>query len=151
MSQSFLDREGMLIVVVAIMMAALLAAGGYYLFNPVESTDTQIADHVSNSTPADSAGSVTPEPESLLDPSMTFDYAGQDGMTVLGLLKAEHSVTLDSELLLFGSIVIAIDSFESGPGYFWVYYKDSLRGDRSPDVCTTQSDERIRWHLQKRK
>lgn len=151
MSQSFLDREGLLIVVVAIMMVALLAAGGYYLFNPVESTDAQNADHVSDSTIAVSAGSVTPGSGSLIDPEVTFDYAGQDGMTVLGLLNAKHSVTLDSELLLFGSIVIAIDSFESGPGYFWVYYKDSLRGDRSPDVCTTQSDERIHWQLQKRK
>ena len=148
MSQSFLDREGLLILVVAVMMVALLAAGGYYLFNPVESTDTEHADRESD--PA-SAESEMLEPETVVDPSVTFDYAGQDGMTVLGLLNANYAVTLDSELALFGSIVLAIDSFECGPDYFWVYYKDSLRGDRSPDVCTTQSDEQIHWLLQKRK
>lgn len=144
MSQSFLDREGLLIVVVAVMVLALLGAGGYYLFNPPASND-------SSQATGDSFILVTPEPEPWADPSTTFEYAGQDGMTVLGLLKADHSVKLDSELLLFGSIVLSIDSFESGPDYLWVYYKDSIRGDRSPDVCTTLAAERVRWQLQKRK
>jgi hypothetical protein len=80
-----------------------------------------------------------------------ISYAGEDGKTVLELLKQDHRVQLDSELLLFGSIVLAIDTFRAGPDDYWIYYRDSLRGDRSPEVCTTHTGETIRWLLRSRK
>jgi hypothetical protein len=149
MAQSFLDREGILIVVVATLVLCLLGAGGYFLFNPPENIDAVTP--ISTSSNAQQAqASLTPQDPGP-DTSAFFDYSGQDGQTVLELLKADHTVLLDSELLLFGSIVLAIDSLESGQDYFWVYYKDSVRGDRSPDVCTTYTADRVRWQLQKRK
>jgi hypothetical protein len=80
-----------------------------------------------------------------------FHFAGEDGKTVLELLNRDHTVVLDSELLLFASIVLAIDSFAAASDEYWIFYRDSLRGDRSPEVCTTHHGETIRWVLESRK
>jgi hypothetical protein len=150
MSQSFLDREGVLIVVVALVTLGLLGAGGYYLLNPPESSVTpdpgELPNAATDVTTASSFGTAW-----RIDTSAVFEYPGQDGWTVLDLLKADHSVMLDSELMLFGTIVLSIDSFEAGPGHYWLYYRDSVRGDRPAAACTTHSAEQIRWVLQKRK
>jgi hypothetical protein len=139
----FLDREGLGIVLVAVLVVGLLAAGAYVLWNP------PAEDPGGDATTGTSAGS--DPPLVIADSTMEFLYPGEEGRTVLELLKQDHVVALDSELLLFGSIVLQIDSFSAGPDQYWIYYRDTLRGDRSPEVCTTTAGETIRWVLTRRR
>jgi hypothetical protein len=139
----FMDREGIAIVMVAVLVVGLLAAGAYVLWNPP--TENPVVD----STTATATGTeVRPV---VADSTMEFVYPGEDGRTVLELLKRDHTVALDSELMLFGSIVLQIDSFAASPHQYWIYYRDSLRGDRSPEVCTTVAGESIHWVLTRRR
>jgi hypothetical protein len=150
MAQSFLDREGVLILVVAVLALILLSAAGYFLWHPPEDGEQG---SVRPPEPGPGTDTAVPPTPPVRDPA-TFpevSYAGEDGKTVLELLKQDHQVQLDSELLLFGSIVLAIDTLKAGPGDYWIYYRDSLRGDRSPEVCTTHTGETIRWLLRSRK
>ena len=139
----FLDREGIGIVLVAVLVVGLLAAGAYVLWNPPAEGPG------GDTTTATSTGSVAPPV--VADSTMEFLYLGEEGRTVLELLNRDHVVVLDSELLLFGSIVLQIDSFSAGADQYWIYYRDSLRGDRSPEVCTTLAGETIRWVLTRRR
>lgn len=140
-----LDREGLGLVAVAILVVILLAAGGWFLYNPPGR--------------ADSTAEVQPPPvtsEAELSPSprtgpREISYPGRDGATVLELLNESHRVRLDTELLLFGSIVLEIDSVAALPNEFWSFYRDSTRGDRSPERCTTRTGEVIRWVLTERR
>ena len=149
MSSPFLDREGMLIVALAALVLILLVAGAFVLWEVPGDSPSDMTP----ATPPDTAtlsGDVRP-PRVVSDTGLEFRYPGEDGKTVLELLKGEHEVVLDSELLLFGSIVLAIDSFVVAADQYWIYYRDSVRGDRSPEVCTTYSGETIRWVLRRRK
>jgi hypothetical protein len=149
MAQSFLDREGVLVVLVAVLALVLLVAAGYFLWHP-----PGVGRQGAALPPGPGTDTTTPPPTPpVQNPAAfpTISYAGEDGRTVLELLKQDHQVQLDSELLLFGSIVLAIDSLRAGPGDYWIYYRDSLRGDRSPEVCTTYTGETIRWLLRSRK
>jgi len=139
----FLDREGIGIVLVAVLVVGLLAAGAYVLWNPPAEGPG------GGTTTATSTDSVAPPV--VTDSTMEFLYLGEEGRTVLELLNRDHAVVLDSELLLFGSIVLQIDSFSAGADQYWIYYRDSLRGDRSPEVCTTLAGETIRWVLTRRR
>jgi hypothetical protein len=139
----------MLIVALAALVLMLMVAGAFVLW---ESPQDSLSG-VTPATPPDTAasgGDVRP-PRVVSDTGLEFRYPGEDGKTVLELLKGEHEVVLDSELLLFGSIVLAIDSFVVAADQYWIYYRDSTRGDRSPEVCTTYSGETIRWVLRRRK
>ena len=145
MAQRFLDREGGLIILLGLLVLVFLAAAGYVLWNPPDrapgppgAADSTLAD----SSAAHAAASRGPREVVL---------AGQDGRTVLELLEAEHRVVLDSELLLFGSIVLAIDDVRAEPDEFWLYYRDSVPGDRPPETCTTANGETIRWVLHARR
>ena len=149
MSTPFLDREGMLIVALAALVLMLMVAGAFVLWESPQDSLSGVAP----ATPLDTAasgGDVRP-PRVVSDTGLEFRYPGEDGKTVLELLKGEHEVVLDSELLLFGSIVLAIDSFVVTADQYWIYYRDSTQGDRSPEVCTTYSGETIRWVLRRRK
>lgn len=137
----FMDREGIAIVLVGVLIVGLLAAGAYVLWNPP-----------AEDPPPDTAADTTiTVPRVVSDTTLEFRYVGEEGRTVLEQLKQHHEVVLDSELILFGSIVLQIDSFAAGPDQYWIYYRDSLRGDRSPEVCTTAAGEQIRWVLTRRR
>ena len=147
MSRTFFDAEGVLIIALAVLVLLLLVAGAFFLIDaPGTDPDGQTV-----TQPVDTTPQTQRPPPLVSDSTLEFIYPGQDGRTVLDLLEQRHAVTLDSELLLFGAIVIAIDSFPSGPDQFWIYYRDSAEGDRSPDVCTTYPGETIRWVLRRRK
>jgi hypothetical protein len=137
----FMDREGIAIVLVAVLVVGLLAGGAYVLWNPP----------AENLPPITTADTTTAVPQVVSDTALEFSYMGEEGRTVLELLKRDHQITLDSELILFGSIVLQIDSFTAGPDQYWIYYRDTLRGDRSPEVCTTAAGEQIRWVLTRRR
>lgn len=141
---ALLDREGMGLVAVAVLAVIFLGAGAWFLYHPPqESAPPRSEQQVSASPrPTHVAGT---------DVLVEIDYPGRDGATVLDLLKEHHSVRLDSELALFGAIVLDIDSFSARPDEFWIFYRDSLRGDRPPDVCTTRTGESIRWVLKARR
>ena len=139
---ALLDKEGLGLALLALLVIVFLAVGGWFLYHP----------------PADPAPSpslnVTPLPEQSSNPGSgpaEVSYPGRDGATVLELLKERHTVLLDSELALFGAIVLQIDGQAALPNQFWIYYRDSLRGDRSPDECTTRTGESIRWVLNERR
>ena len=146
MSRTFLDREGLLILILAVAVMALLAAGAFVLWKSPDAPP--VVTHDTKPPPVD--GERTSPPPFVSDTTLEFEYPGQDGRTVLELLNEQHTVRLDSELLLFGSIVLAIDTFAAAPDQYWIYYRDSLRGDRSPEVCTTFAGETIRWVLTRR-
>ena len=144
MGQFFLDREGIAIILVGIVVVVLLGVAAFVLINV-------------SGEPGDSGVEGADVPDQtvirplVLDSTLEFRYEGEEGRTVLELLERDHTVRLDSELLLFGSIVLAIDSFAAAPNEYWIYYRDSARGDRSPEVCTTYAGETIRWVLRRRR
>jgi len=154
MAARFLDRDGLFIVGLGAVALLSLAFGGYFLFNPpqvAERPGGETGTHpMADTTHAvvqpqssDTATGVRLVPEVLVP--------GEDGRTVLDLLEASHKVEIDTELLVFGSIVLAIDSVHAGPSEYWVYYRDSLPGVRPPEACTTQTGETIRWILKHRR
>ena len=141
-----LDREGLAIGVVAVLVVALLAAGAYVLFETPAPADGSL------DVAFDTSRTARPPPApAVSDSTLEFAYPGEEGRTVLELLKREHEVRLDSELMLFGSIVLAIDTFVATQNQYWIYYRDSVRGDRSPEVCTTVTGETIHWVLTQRR
>jgi hypothetical protein len=148
MPQRFLDREGILIVSLAGLSMILIVAAGVFLWAP-PGGDLRAG--------SDSAGREEAMPSTASSQSVdhedvaVIEYPGEAGSTVLDLLKREHAIALDTELLLFGSIVLTIDSFTAGPNELWTFYRDGIPGDRSPDECTTFTGETIRWVLRSRK
>lgn len=148
MPQKFLDREGLLIVSLAGLSVILLVAAAVALWIPPGG---------SGDAPSETAPRRQPQPISADHPVVDRDaiavieYAGEAGATVLDLLKREHTVAIDTELLLFGSIVLTVDSLTAAPNELWTYYRDGVPGDRSPDECTTFTGETIRWVLKARK
>lgn len=140
-----LDRESLALAGVAALALVLLALGGWFLYHPPGPVDPSSAVPVQP---------VPEEPQPAASPRVEpreFSYSGRDGATVLELLNESHRVRLDTELLLFGSIVLEIDSVTAQPDEFWVFYRDSTRGDRSPERCTTRTGEVIRWVLTERR
>jgi hypothetical protein len=143
---TLLDRENLALVVVAALVVVFLAAGAWFLYHPPLPPTSAVTQPVSTppvqSTTAATVGS---------NGAREVLYGGQDGATVLDLLKQDHRVRLDTELLLFGSIVLEIDSVAAKPDEYWVFYRDTTRGDRSPEACTTRTGETIRWVLKQRR
>ena len=141
---ALLDREGMGLVAVAVLAVIFLGVGAWFLYHPPQ-----------ESAPPGSEQQVAAAPRTTpiagTDFLVEISYPGRDGATVLDLLKEQHRVRLDSELALFGAIVLDIDSFAARPDEFWIFYRDSLRGDRPPDICTTRTGESIRWVLKARR
>lgn len=152
MTGRFLDKEGALILGLGVLALVFLALGGYFLFNPPGKPDGVIPvvdvrrdgrQDAPDTLPVD-----TPAPSRA---PLEVVMEGQDGRTVLDLLSESHTVAVDTELLLFGSIVLAIDSVHAESGEYWIYYRDSLPGDRPPEACTTRTGESIRWVLKQRR
>ena len=137
-----LDREGLGLALLALLVIVFLAVGGWFLYHPPAEPETSPAPIVTR--PPEVTSATPPGPPEVI-------YSGRDGATVLELLKERHTVVLDSELALFGAIVLQIDSLAAGPTQFWIFYRDSLRGDRPPDECTTFTGESIRWVLLERR
>lgn len=137
-----LDREGLGLALLALLVIVFLAVGGWFLYHPPAGPEPAPPLTVTRLPKDTSAAATAP---------LEVSYPGRDGATVLDLLKERHSVLLDSELALFGAIVLRIDSLAAGPNQFWIFYRDSLRGDRSPDECTTHTGESIRWVLLERR
>lgn len=133
-----LDREALSLAGLAVLVLLCLAAGAWFLYHPAspEPPETSTVDTA-----------VPPEPPVPRE----ISYPGRDGATVLELLKERHTVRLDSELMLFGAIVLDIDSLRARSDEFWIFYKDSVRGDRPPDECTTRTGEWIHWVLLQRR
>lgn len=142
---ALLDREGLALLVVAVLVVVFLVAGAWFLYHPPQSPSPPAADLA-----IPTAGR-PPVPSDRPEVVTEIVYPGQDGVTVLDLLKEDHRVRLDSELLLFGSIVLEIDSLAARPDEYWVFYRDTTRGNRSPEACTTRTGELIRWVLKQRR
>lgn len=145
MMGSALDREGLALVVVAVLVVVFLAAGAWFLYHPPPPAQSSSQ----TSPPVDAQPAVSPATRP--DVVAEIVYPGRDGSSVLDLLKEEHRVRLDSELLLFGSIVLEIDSLAAASDEYWVFYRDTTRGDRPPEACTTRTGETIRWVLKQRR
>jgi hypothetical protein len=128
----------------ALLVVLFLAAGAWFLYHPPGSGEDAPAPEVRPSA-------VMPTPVNRGDVVAEVGYPGRDGATVLELLKEDHQVRLDSELLLFGAIVLEIDTITARPDEFWIFYRDTTRGDRPPDECTTKTGEWIRWVLKPRR
>jgi len=152
MTGRFLDREGALILGLGLLALTFLALGGYFLFNPpgqpqvVEPGASPVRDRFAAPpayVPADTPMAIRAPRE--------LTMAGEDGRTVLDLLTETHTVVVDTELLLFGSIVLAIDSVHAESDEYWIYYRDTIPGDRPPEACTTHAGETIRWVLKRRR
>lgn len=135
-----LDRESLGLTLLALLVIVFLAGGAWFLYHP----PAPAVDSVTERT-------ATPDTTAAPKGPREISYTGRDGATVLELLKERHQVKLDSELALFGAIVLKIDAVEAGPDEFWIFYRDTLRGDRSPDECTTYTGESIRWVLLERR
>ena len=152
MTGRFLDKEGALILSLGVLALVFLVLGGYFLFNPpaeppgVPAVIDRGDDSPTVSPPVDPADT----PMAIRAPREVV-MVGQDGRTVLDLLSESHTVAVDTELLLFGSIVLAIDSVQAESGEYWIYYRDTIPGDRPPEACTTRSGETIRWVLKQRR
>jgi len=152
MAQRFLDREGILIVLLAVLSLAFLVSAGIFLWNPPrEEPVVSIPETATEPTPTAPPTTVDTTPSVPPGIRAEIAYPGEEGVSVLDLLKRDHTVKLDSELLLFGSIVLAIDGIEAKSDEVWLFYRDSIPGDRSPDVCITHDDEDIRWVLKHRR
>ena len=137
-----LRRRWVVLALLALLVIVFLAVGGWFLYHPpAEEPSSPELDVTPRSGDTSAPGSGPTE----------VSYAGRDGATVLELLKERHRVRLDSELALFGAIVLEIDSLAAGPSQFWIFYRDSLRGDRPPDECSTRTGEWIRWVLLERR
>lgn len=152
MTGRFLDREGALILGLGLVALLFLALAGYFLFNPPAEPPTvsEDSDRTKDSLTMLPEGS-SADSTSVLQPAREIILAGQDGRTVLDLLSEGHSVVVDTELLLFGSIVLAIDSLRANGDEFWMYYRDTIPGDRPPEACTTATGETVRWVLKRRR
>lgn len=147
MAQRFLDREGILIVLLSGLSLAFLVAAGISLWNPP-------AEEAVAAIPDGTEQQAAPVKDTVTQPPFQpaeFVLEGEDGVSVLDLLKRDHKVMLDSELMIFGSIVLAIDSVMAQPDEVWVYYQDSIPGSTSPDLCITSTGETIRWVLKRRR
>ena len=144
MMSSVLDREGLALLVVAgLVVVFRLRAPGFFTIPAAH------AEHL----PAFDAlirGPWSPPRRGRMLWRRSSMRAAT-GSSVLDLLKEDHRVRLDSELLLFGSIVLEIDSLVAAPDEYWVFYRDTTRGDRPPEACTTRTGETIRWVLKQRR
>jgi hypothetical protein len=154
MAARFLDREGLFIIALGGVALVTLVLAGYFLFNPPQVRPPSGNDSGGAAHPESTAVAiVAPANDSLARPHESHEVLvpGKDGHTVLELLEAEHQVQIDTELLVFGSIILAIDSIRAAPDEYWVYYRDSMPGDRPPEACTTSTGETIRWELKRRR
>lgn len=76
----------------------------------------------------------------------TIAYEGQNGQSVLDLLKRDHQVeTIDSS---FGVFVKSIDGITQTDNAFWIYYIDGQPGDVAVDKATTQAGQMITWRYE---
>jgi hypothetical protein len=152
MTGRFLDREGALILGLGLLALTFLALGGYFLFNPPGQPQVERPGYgpIQDSLNASPAYLSADTPAAVRAPR-ELTMAGEDGWTVLDLLAQTHTVVVDTELLLFGSIVLAIDSVHAESDEYWIYYRDTIPGDRPPEACTTRTGETIRWVLKRRR
>ena len=68
---------------------------------------------------------------------------GQDGKTVLELLKEKHQVeTTDSE---YGVVVTSIDGTKQTDSAIWIYYIDGTPMGESADKATTKTGQSVEY------
>lgn len=89
---------------------------------------------------APSANTVQQTPE-------TITYQGQDGKTVLELLKATHQVeTIDQGSA--GTYIKSIDGVAQSGNSYWLYYVDGQIGEVGVDKATTTNGQIIQWRYE---
>src|SRR6266540_646303 len=72
-----------------------------------------------------------------------LSYKGQDGKTVLELLKASHKVDVkDSQ---YGAVVSSIDDTPQTDTTIWVYYIDGIPAQEAADKAMTKNGQTIEW------
>lgn len=76
-----------------------------------------------------------------------FSQTGQDGKTVLEILRQDHKIeTVDQGSL--GVYITAIDGKAVGPDGFWIFYIDKKLGDMSVDKTYTTNTQTIEWRYE---
>ncbi len=79
--------------------------------------------------------------------SVTFTVVAVESTNALQLLARHHAV--DSRGSAVGSFVTAIDSVETGEGYYWLY---SVNGE-IPEIAADKRDvgpgDTVRWHFRR--
>jgi hypothetical protein len=79
--------------------------------------------------------------------SLTIELTGADSLSVFEILKENHEVDYNSSLQ--GVFVTAIDSIESGGGYYWVYEVNDSTAQIACDKYLTRNGDRIVWYFRK--
>jgi len=76
---------------------------------------------------------------------LVISYAGEDGKTVLELLKQKAKVK--TETFSFGELVVEINGVRSGNGYNFLYYVNGGTVKTGAANYATKAGEKIEWKL----
>lgn len=76
---------------------------------------------------------------------LVISYAGEDGKTVLELLKQKAKVK--TETFSFGELVVEINGVRSGNGYNFLYYVNGGTVKTGAANYVTKAGEKIEWKL----
>jgi hypothetical protein len=79
--------------------------------------------------------------------SLVITLAGADSVSVLELLRAEHTVEVHESAM--GAYVKAIDSIDNAGGYFWLYSVNDSAGKVAADKHLTSDSDIVVWHYRK--
>jgi hypothetical protein len=72
-----------------------------------------------------------------------ISYKGEEGKTVLEILKRDHKVDVsESE---YGVVVHSIDGTAQTDSAIWVYYVDGTPAAESADKAVTKNSQTIEW------
>lgn len=85
--------------------------------------------------------------ESKYHDSLIVELEGSDSLTVLEILKLNHSVATKSTAM--GEFVTGIDSTQIGDGYFWVYTVNDTTAKIACDLMRVNKTDRIKWYFRK--
>lgn len=75
-----------------------------------------------------------------------ISYKGENGKSVLELLKRDHSVeTIDSS---FGVFVRSIDGVAAQESAAWIFYVDGAIAEGAADKAITQDGQTVEWRYE---
>lgn len=88
------------------------------------------------------------QPTTAVAPAIkTIRYKGEDGKTVLELLK-QNNHTVVTQSTQKGRYVSSIDNQPQTSNSFWFYYIDGAPGAESADKMITKNNQNIEWRYE---
>lgn len=75
-----------------------------------------------------------------------LSYQGEDGKTVLELLKSQAEIETKSSSL--GDYVVSINGNDGGGSKYWLFYVDGKESTVGAGAYVTKTGENIEWKLQ---